>query len=121
MGHSKKLKSHWRVVYFYKSAQKEIAKWPSDIKKELGGVLTRLQKGESIGMPDVRSMPTVGKGAAEIRIGDDSGIYRLFFIVWKSSSILVFHGFKKTSQATPQSEIESGKIRLKNFLEELEK
>jgi phage-related protein len=33
--------------------------------------------------------------------------------------ILVFHGFKKKTQQTPQTEIDTGKKRLKAFLEEL--
>ncbi len=106
-------------MHINKPAQKEISKWPSSIKKELGGVLTRLQKGEVVGMPDVRSMPTVGKGVAEIRIAEPTGTYRAFFVIWTGSEILVFHGFKKKTQVTPQLEIETGRARLRAFLKEL--
>ena len=70
-------------------------------------------------MPDVRPMPSVAKGAAEIRIKDQTGNYRTFFVIQTGLGILVFHGFNKKTQATPQIEIETGKKRLKTFLEEL--
>ena len=113
----KLLKHH---VYIHDSARKEIREWTVDAKKELGSILLRLQLGESIGMPDVRPMPSVSKGASEIRIKDRSGIYRAFFVIETKFGIIVFHGFKKKTQQTPHSEIETGKKRLKKFLEELE-
>jgi phage-related protein len=113
------MKGTKHTVYIYDPARKEIHNWPTEAKKDLGSVLTQLQFGESVGMPDVRSMPSIAKGAAEIRIKDQSGIYRVFFIIETDAGILVFHGFKKKTQATPQSEIETGKKRLKKFLEEL--
>jgi len=91
-----------------------------EIKKDFGSVLTQLQLGERVGMPDVRPMPSVAKGASEIRLKDQSGIYRAFFVIETELGILVFHGFKKKTQQTPQNEIETGKKRLKTFLEELQ-
>jgi len=108
-----------QMVRIHDSARKEIRDWPIEVKKDLGSVLARLQLGESVGMPDVRRMPSVARGAAEIRIKDSSGIYRAFFVIETDLGILVFHGFKKKTQTTPQIEIETGRKRLKDFLEEL--
>ena len=55
----------WIPVRFYGPARDVIHAWPLEVKKELGSVLTRLQKGESIGMPDVRPMPDVSPRASE--------------------------------------------------------
>jgi phage-related protein len=107
------------LVYIFDPARKEIRAWPSEMKKDLGSVLTQLQLGESVGMPDVRSMPSIAKGASEIRMKDQSGIYRAFFVIQTDLGILVFHGFKKKTQKTPKNEIETGKKRLKAFLREL--
>ena len=106
-------------IFMYTPTRKEIHSWPVDIKKDLGEILLRLQQGESVGMPDVRPMPTVAKGASEVRIKDASGIYRVFYIIQSHQGILIFHGFKKKTQQTPHSEIETAKKRLKLFLEEL--
>ncbi len=109
----------WRVVLVYDLARNEIAAWPIGVRKDLGSVLTLLQKGENVGMPDVRPMPSVGKGVAEIRVSDGSGTYRAFFAVRTEYGVLVFHAFKKKAQATPSKEIETAKQRLKTFLKEL--
>ena len=113
------MKSIKHIVFICEPARKETHRWPTEAKKDLGSVLTLLQLGASIGMPDVRPMPAIAKGAAEIRIKDQSGIYRAFFIIEIELGILVFHGFKKKAQQTPQNEIETGKNRLKAFLKEL--
>ena len=113
------MKTAWTDVHIYDPAQKEIKDWPVEVRKDLGSVLTLLQKGESVGLPDVRPMPSVAKGASEIRIKDESGIYRAFFVIRSEKGILVFHGFKKKTEKTPKVEIDAGKRRLKAFVEEL--
>jgi hypothetical protein len=52
-------------VLLYGPAQKEISSWPLSAKKDLGSVLTLLQKDESVGLPDVRPMPSVGRGVSQ--------------------------------------------------------
>lgn len=36
-------------VIIYEPARKEILTWPLEIKKDLGSILTKLQKGEPVG------------------------------------------------------------------------
>jgi len=69
-------------------------------------------------MPLSRPMPSVGAGAAEIRIRERTGIYLEYYYVRSERGILVFHAFAKKSQATPKHEIELGKKRLKEMLNE---
>jgi len=80
----------------------------------------RLQQGETIGMPDVKRMASVSKGACEIRILGKDGAYRTFFIFQQAHGVIVFHAFKKKSQKTPTKEIETARKRLKEILEDLE-
>ena len=94
--------------------------WPIEVKKELGSVLTRLQKGESIGMPDVRPMPDIGPQASEIRIRDSSGSYRALYAIRVKFGILLFHAFHKKSRKTPERERRTGRDMLEAFLKELE-
>ena len=49
-------KEKWLSVVFYEPARKEILSWPTEIKKDLGTILTKLQKGESVGEPDTKLM-----------------------------------------------------------------
>ena len=83
-------------------------------------MLTRLQKGESIGMPDVRPMPDIGPQASEIRIGDRSGRYRALYAIRMESGILLFHAFQKKSRKTPEREKATARRRMEAFLKELE-
>ena len=109
----------WLSVIFSEPARKEILTWPIDIKKDLGSILTKLQKSESVGEPDTKSMKSVASGCFEIRLKGADGIYRAFYILKTEVGILVFHSFKKKSQKTPIKEIDTGKTRLKALLKEL--
>jgi phage-related protein len=46
-------------------------------------------------MPLSRPMPSIEPGAAELRIRDRSGIYRVFYYARSPRGILVFHAFGK--------------------------
>ena len=83
-------------------------------------MLTRLQKGEAIGMPEARAMPDISLRVSEIRIPDRSGLYRVIYLVRVESGILLFHAFQKKSRKTPEKEKKTGRRRLKAFLKELE-
>ena len=63
-------------------------------------------------MPDVRPMPTVGKGVQEIRVKTKEGSYRAFYVLSDQTKILVFHAFTKKRQQTPRNEIETARLRL---------
>ena len=113
--------SKWHLVLIHDTAQKEIYSWPIEVKKELGSVLTLIQKGLHIGMPDSRLMPTIGPGVSEIRLKDGSAAYRALYTLQTNIGVLIFHAFKKKTQKTPKKEIKIAKRRLKTFLKELKK
>ena len=69
-------------------------------------------------MPLSKSMPSVGKGAEELRVKDSSGAYRVFYYTRLHDRVLVFHAFQKKTKKTPKHEIEIGKKRLKELLDE---
>ena len=112
--------SRLRPVEIYEPVRKLIRSWSPDLRRELGAVLVRLQRGEIVGMPDVRPMPTVARGAFEVRISSARAAYRAFYITADKHGILVFHAFEKKSQKTPQKEIATGITRLTVFLKQLE-
>ena len=114
------IESRWLKVLIYDPARKTIHNWPYRIKKDLGDVVTKLQKGEPVGMPDVRPMPSIGKGVSEIRIPAASGSYRVFYVIEGSYGIGIFHALTKKTQKTPRREILTAKMRLSAFLQELE-
>ncbi len=94
----------WIPVRIYGPVRDVIRSWPLEVRKELGSVLTRLQKGESIGMPDVRPMPAISSHTSEIRIPDRTGSYRALYALKAEFGILLFHAFQKNNPKTPERE-----------------
>ena len=72
--------------------------------------------GKNLNMSVSKPMPLVGSGVHELRIRDQSGQYRVFYYTKLKNYILVFHFFKKKTQATPKKEIEVAKNRLREML-----
>ena len=55
----------------------------------------------------------VRNGVYELRAKHDGNIYRAFFIFDNGNIVMLFNGFQKKTQKTPQSEIEKA-IKLKD-------
>ena len=100
-------------------AREAIQRFPEDVKDRIGFALREIQSGFVLGMPKSRSMPSLGKGAYELRIMGPDGIYRTFYYTKAEESVLVFHAFIKKTQKTPVLEVELGKKRLKEMLASL--
>lgn len=111
---------NWLTVYISDQARKQILEWPLEIRKDLGSILTKLQKGLTVGYPDTKPMNTVAPGVFEVRLKDASGIYRAFYVVMTKLGVVVFHSFKKKTQKTPNYDIKTGRLRLNAYLQELE-
>ena len=109
----------WIRVLIFEPARKEILNWPIEAKKDLGSILTKLQKGADVGYPDTEPINTIASGVFEIRVKDASGIFRAFYVVKNEHGILLFHAFKKKTQKTPKQEIETARKRLISYLKEL--
>lgn len=105
-----------KEAILHPAARLTIKAFPNEVRKEIGKAIFDLQKGEKLGVPLSRPMPSVGVGVEEIRVKDAAGIYRVFYYVKSARGILVFHAFVKKEQKTPQREIELGQKRLKELL-----
>ena len=107
-----------KTAVFHPSLQKVIRGFPKDVRRELGKAIFELQMGISLTPPLSKPMPSVAKGAAELRIKERSRIYRAFYFTKIQDEILIFYAFQKKTQKTPQQEIELGQKRLKEMLHE---
>jgi len=107
-----------KAAIFHTAAREAIRSFPAEVRRELGKALYDLQRGEALSMPLARPMASIAAGAAELRIRDRTGIYRVFYVVKSARGILVFHAFVKKSRATPRQEVELGRKRLKELLDE---
>ena len=107
-----------KPAVFHPKARATLKGFPEEIRRELGKVIFDLQKGERLSMPLSRAMPGVASGVEELRLKDRSGAYRIFYLTRRADAILVFHAFVKKAQKTPRREIELGRQRLKEMLDE---
>lgn len=62
-------------------------------------------------------MPTIGRGAREIRI-QHRGQYRVIYVTGFTNAVHVLHAFQKKTQKIPKLNIEIAKRRL-HFLTEI--
>lgn len=107
-----------KKVIWHPKAREIISEFPEAVRQELGYLLFRLQNGDFLGMPHSSPMKTVSVGASELRVRGADGIYRAFYFTKSSDGILVFHAFVKKTPKTPAAEINIGKARLKELLED---
>ena len=107
-----------KPAVFHPKARDSIRKFPEGVRKAVGKAILDLQAGHSLTFPLSRPMPSVGSGVEEIRVKDESGAFRIFYLCKLARSILVFHAFIKKTKATPHREIEIAAKRLKEILDE---
>lgn len=81
---------------------------------EAGILLRRLQRGELLSLPHSRPMPSIGRRCHELRITDESAIWRIIYRI-DPDAIVIGEVFKKKTQATPQEVIDSCKSRFDRY------
>jgi phage-related protein len=85
-----------------------------DARVETGYLLRRLQKGDALGMPASRPMPSIGTRCHELRINDSAGNWRLVYRL-DSDAVVILEVFAKKARATPQTILDICRKRLKEY------
>jgi phage-related protein len=86
----------------------------SSARVEAGVLLRRLQRGENLGMPESRPMPTIGRGCHELRIPDSGVVWRILYFV-ASDAIVILEVFGKKTRQTPLYVLKAAARRLKAY------
>ena len=81
-----------------------------DARHDAGFQLAQVQRGEQ--PDDFKPMPSIGKGVEEIRVRDDSGVYRVIYTARLADAVYVLHAFQKKTQATSKRDVETARERL---------
>ena len=81
---------------------------------EAGYLLRLLQRGDKIGMPHSRPMPSIGKRCHELRISDGEVNWRIIYRI-DSEAIVIAEVFSKKTGKTPNTVIETCKARLREY------
>ena len=80
-------------------------------RQKAGVLLRRLQRGESLGMPVSRPMPSIGRGCHELRLPDRGVAWRIVYRI-DADAIVVVEVFSKKTGKTPTEVIDNCKRRL---------
>ena len=79
-------------------------------KKKVAYVLDMIKTQERLNSNFVKS---IRDGIYELRASHNGNIYRAFFIFDEGNIVMLFNGFQKNTQKTPNNEIEKA-LKLKN-------
>jgi phage-related protein len=90
--------------------------FPVSACHDAGYQLDKVQRGLQ---PDnFKPMPTIGRGVEEIRLQDDSGIYRVIYTARLADAVVVLHAFQKKTQRTSRADIEIAKTRFRELMKD---
>lgn len=104
------------MIITLKGCQKEIAKFPEEVRGDLADALACLQEGQMLSMPLSRPMPSIGRSIHELRFRDRDGIYRIIYCLAGKGGIYLLHAFQKKTRETLWKNIAIAKKRLKEIL-----
>jgi phage-related protein len=87
-----------------------LREFPEPVRKEAGVQLHKIQQG--LEPSDWKPMVTVGPGVREVRIRDEAGAFRVFYVTNVGDVVYVLHAFQKKTQQTSKRDIEVAASRL---------
>jgi len=92
-----------KPVRFLGDSLKCLRDFPEDAKQDAGYQIDKVQRGEQ--PDDYKAMSSIGKGVEEIRIREDSGIYRVIYVARFAEAVYVLHAFQKKTEATAKRDV----------------
>lgn len=111
-----------KPVRWMGSSRDDLGAFPRDVRRSVGGALWAAQIGDKA--PYVKPLKGfAGAGVLEVMDDFDGETYRAIYTVRFAGIVYVLHAFQKKSKrgiATPRSEIEKVKQRLKRAKEDYE-
>lgn len=81
---------------------------------EAGALLHRLQRGEKLGMPHSRPIPSIGRRCHELRIQDEEATWRIVYLL-ETDAIVILEVFSKKTQGTPHHVIQACQRRMRAY------
>jgi phage-related protein len=86
----------------------------TEARIEAGVLLRRLQRGESLGMPQSRPMPAIGKRCHELRVRDGAANWRIVYRT-DGDAIVIGEVFAKKARTTPKDVIANCQRRFREY------
>jgi phage-related protein len=86
----------------------------SAARLEAGLLLRRLQRGENLGLPQSRPMPSIAAHCHELRVRDRDKNWRIIYRI-DADAIIIIEVFNKTTRTTPAEVIKNCQRRLRMY------
>jgi len=93
-----------KPLRFVGTARKDLAGFPESARRRAGHELFMVQAGRE--PADFKPLRTVGPGAYEIRVRDESGAFRVIYVARFEHAVYVLHAFQKKTQETAKTDID---------------
>lgn len=103
-----------KPITFVGSSLDDLREFGLAARRQAGFQLDRVQRGKD--PDDFKSMAILGSGVYEIRIHDDSGIFRVIYVAKFPETVYVLHAFRKKTRKTAQMDLDSAKARYKEIV-----
>jgi len=91
----------------------ELRAFPETARREAGHQLDRIQRG--LDPDDWRPMSAIGQGVREVRIRDEAGSFRVFYIATFAEAVYVLHAFQKKTQRTAKRDLDLAASRFREL------
>jgi phage-related protein len=88
----------------------------TEARIEAGFLLRQIQRGENLGLPHSRPMPSIGGRCQELRIQDRTLTWRIVLRI-DEDAVVILEVFSKKTASTPDRVIDACKVRLKRYEE----
>ena len=105
-----------KPVRWVGDSREQIRGFPDEPRREAGYQLDRVQAGKE--PADWKPMPSVGIGVNEIRVREDSGAFRVIYVVKFAEAVYVLHAFQKKARKTSKRDIELARRRFRELVQE---
>jgi phage-related protein len=103
----------YTIVYYNSEVQEDIMSLPITLQARYVGLTERMiEYGPNLGLPHTDAM---GAGLFELRLKGAEGIARVFFCTLVEKEIAMLHSYIKKSQKTPDKELKTAKLRMKEM------
>lgn len=98
-----------KLLRFLGNSLQCLREFPKGATYDAGYQLNKVQHGTQ--PDDFKPMPSIDKGVEEIRVRDETGIYRVVYTARLPDAVYVLHAFQKKTQATSRRDIALAKSR----------
>lgn len=105
-----------KPITFLGDSLKALRGFPDAARQDAGYALDKLQQGQQ--PSDFKPMPDVGAGVEELRVWDEDGTFRVFYLARLPEAVYVLHAFQKKTQTTPKAALDLARRRYRELMKD---